>query len=280
MLDVDGVVLVSPPATHRELSYTAMGSGKPVLCEKPLAESYGSALEIVEKSNQTGVPLFVAQDYRYKPEIQTLKNVLESGDFGQVSSVSVNFFKGIVLSGFHQNLKHPLLIDMAVHHFDLMRFLLGSEPVSMYASSWNPGYSWFQNDASTSVNIRFDSGAIVNYTGSWTSTGMETSWNGDWRFECEKGVVSLVDDRVRTQRRKKSERVVSKNIALLQHKKNKQVPEIKFDPQRQHYLLEEFRCVVQEDFSPATACQDNIKSLAMVFDAIRSIETSERVVMV
>ena len=50
---------------------------------------------------------------------------------------------------------HPLIIDMSIHHFDLMRFFLGSDAVAISARSWNPPWSWFAGDASAAAQIEF-----------------------------------------------------------------------------------------------------------------------------
>ena len=75
----------------------------------------------------------------------------------------------------------PLLIDMAIHQFDLARDLIGSEPVAVYCNSYNPSWSWFAGDAAAQVQFEFAGGSRFSFSGSWCSPGLETSWNGEWR---------------------------------------------------------------------------------------------------
>ncbi len=153
---------------------------------------------------------------------------------------------------------YPLIIDMAIHHFDLMRFFLGRDPVALYGRSWNPPWSWFKGDTSAAVTLEFGDDVVVSYNASWCSQGQPTPWNANWRFECVEGVVALTDDQVTTQR--PDGELVS--ISTL-------------EPERlgQAYLLHEFYEAVMLGKPPRTTCQDNIKSLGIVFDVIQSFKS-------
>ena len=49
---------------------------------------------------------------------------------------------------------YPLLIDMAIHQFDLARDLIGSEPEAVYCESFNPAWSWYAGDAAARGGLR------------------------------------------------------------------------------------------------------------------------------
>ncbi|MEZ4618271.1 MAG: Gfo/Idh/MocA family oxidoreductase [Caldilineaceae bacterium] len=136
-----------------------------------MADTRQSAQDIVDVANRSGILHMVTQNYRYKPPLQTLKQALESGVCGEIGAVHVEFFKGPHFGGFREEMPYPLIIDMSIHHFDLMRFLLSSDPVALYGRSWNPSWSWFKGDASASVTLNFAGGVIVSYDGSWCSQG-------------------------------------------------------------------------------------------------------------
>jgi predicted dehydrogenase len=257
-VQADGVINVTPPQFHRAVSIAALEAGVPVLSEKPLADTLAAAQDIVDAADRTGVLHMVAQNYRYHTPTQTLFQTLQQGDFGPVGAVKVDFFKGPHFGGFREEMPYPLIIDMSIHHFDLMRFFLGRDPVAIYGRSWNPAWSWFKGDASAAVMLDFGD-AIVSYNASWCSQGQVTPWNADWRFECAAGVIALTDDVVTTQR-PDGELVT---VPMLQ-------------PPRlgQAYLLHEFFEAVTQGKPPMTTCQDNIKSLGIVFDVIESFERS------
>ena len=258
----DFVIVVTPPRFHRDVSITALAAGVPVLSEKPLADTRESALDTVRKSNETGVLHVVSQNYRYRTPIQTLKKVLDGKTLGPVASVTVEFFRGPHFGGFREEMPYPLITDMSIHHFDLMRFLLDADPISIFGRSWNPPWSWFGGDASASVLLEFPKNVILSYNGSWCSNGGETSWNANWRFDCEKGVLALQDDLV--YRRVNGEEAV-------------QIPPVPMEQQNQAFVLRQFCAALESGHAPRTTCQDNIKSLGIVFDTITSFATGQTV---
>jgi predicted dehydrogenase len=69
---VDGVLNITPPQAHRDVSCAALEAGLPVLSEKPLADTLDAARDIVRAAERTGVLHVVAQNYRYRPPIQAL----------------------------------------------------------------------------------------------------------------------------------------------------------------------------------------------------------------
>lgn len=266
----DAVINITPPQFHKEISCFALEAGLPVLSEKPLADTIASAQAIVDVANRTSVLLMVAQNYRYSLPIQTLKRTLDEGAFGKISAISVDFFKGPHFGGFREMMAYPLIIDMAIHHFDLMRYLLNSDPCSVFGRSWNPPWSWFAGDASASVLIEFLAGTVASYNGSWCSNGQETSWNGNWRFECEHGVVTLRDDQVYVEHSPANSGSTHRSAG---NPSVERITPIEMHRQAQSYLLHEFYEAVTTGLSPATTCQDNIKSLGIVFDTIASFES-------
>jgi predicted dehydrogenase len=259
-VSAEGVIDITPPQFHQSVSVTALEAGIPVLSEKPLANTLEAAQAIVRKADETGVLHMVSQNYRYRVTTQTLKRVLESGQMGQVGALTVSFFKGPRFGGFREEMAYPLIIDMAIHHFDAMRFFLDSDPVSIFGQSWNPAWSWFKGDASANVLLWFANGVRVAYNGSWVSTGRETTWNANWRFECEKGVIILEDDQIYTQ---------------LTGEEAVAVEPVEMEYQDQAYMLQQFYEAVTTGRKPTTTCQDNIKSLAIVFDIVKSFETGQ-----
>lgn len=271
-VSADGVLDITPPQFHKQVSITALEAGIPVLSEKPLADTLDSAREIVRKANATGVLHMVAQNRRYSVPAQTLKQVIDSGRMGQIASVSVEFFKGPHFGGFREEMPYPLIIDMAIHHFDMIRFFLGSDPVSVFGRSWNPPWSWYKGDASASLMLAFSDGVVVSYDGSWCSTGVETSWNAHWRFECDHGIILMRDDQVYIQPRLDAKL----DMGGFWQYQNEDLTLV--DPAQpaytdQSYLLHEFYEAVTLGRPPMTTCQDNIKSLGIVFGALRSFET-------
>lgn len=270
-VDADAVINVTPPQFHREVTVMALEAGLPVLQEKPLAGTLDDARAIAAAADSTGVLCSVAQNYRYRPLTQTLKRVLDSGELGAVAAVSAEFYKGPHFGGFREEMAHPLIVDMAIHHFDMMRFFLGGNARTIQARSWNPPWSWFAGDASASAQISFANGVQAAYTGSWCSQALETSWNANWRFECERGVVLARDDRVTLQRLL---RVGEGAGALVnEHAEPEEIPLVEMAREGQDYLLQEFYEAVTEGGQTATTAQDNIHTMELVFGVVSACDS-------
>ncbi len=269
-LEADAVINVTPPQFHKEVSLIALEAGLPVLSEKPLAGTLDDARAIVAKAEETGVLHSVAQNYRYRPLSQTVKAMLDSGELGSVAALRAEFYKGPHFGGFREEMPHPLIIDLSIHHFDMMRFFLTSNAKAISAFSWNPPWSWFDGDASASASILFENGVHATYSGSWCSQALETSWNANWRFECERGVLLVEDDVVYLQR--------LLNLgdgpgALVNVHDDKQVlPLIEMERDGQDYLLQEFYQAVRQGKSTGTPALDNIHTMELVFGVVQACD--------
>ena len=274
-VEADALINVTPPGIHRGICVAALEAGLPVLTEKPLAGNLADARAIAAAADATGVLCSVAQNYRYRPLTQTIKAILASGELGAVAALRAEFFRGPHFGGFREEMPQPLIIDMSIHHFDLMRLFLDGDAVSISARSWNPPWSWFAGDASAAAQIEFEDGSQASYTGSWCSQAMETSWNADWRFECERGVLLAQDDRLFAQRLlsvNEGERGMSSV-----HDEKREVPLVSMEREGQDYLLQEFFEAVTTGASTATTAQDNIHTMEFVFGVVEACDSGKTV---
>ena len=89
--DVNAIYIATPPSSHATYAIMAMKAGKPVYVEKPLASSYIDCQRINRVSEQTRVPCFVAYYRRCLPYFQKVKELVESGAIGKVTSVQIRF---------------------------------------------------------------------------------------------------------------------------------------------------------------------------------------------
>ncbi len=270
-VEADAVINVTPPEVHREICVSALEAGTPVLTEKPLAGNLEDARAIVAAADATGVLCSVAQNYRYRPLTQTIKRVLASGELGAAAAVRCEFFRGPHFGGFREEMPQPLIVDMSIHHFDLMRFFLGSDAVAIRARSWNPPWSWFAGDASAAALIEFENGLQASYTGSWCSQALETSWNADWRVECERGVLLAQDDRLYAQRLLSVDEG-ARGLASA-HDEKREIPLVNMEREGQDYLLQEFFEAVTKGAAIGTTAQDNIHTMEFVFGVVAACDS-------
>ncbi len=218
----------------------------------------------------------VSQNYRYFPAPQAVAALVKSGDLGAVGSVTVQFRKyanaAKPATNNHFHIRHPLLIDMSIHHFDLMRYVLGQEPTELYCRAWNPAWSQFDDPAEGVGTIAFGGGAVVDYHGSWVSTDKPTTWGAQWRIECAAGVIewtsrddnSTKADEVTVRRRGKR----AQHIPLA--------PMPWFD---RVGSTAEFARAIRGGVEPITSGRDNLGSLALMFAMVESAESGKPVTL-
>lgn len=191
--DADAVIVTTALGGHLPVAREAIAAGLPVLVEKPFGPTAEEAADVVAAAESAGVTLMVSQNYRYFPAAQAAAALVREGSLGPVDSVDIAFRRWandptpIVTA--HHALTHPLLVDMSIHHFDLLRFVLGQEPTDVTCRAWNPPWSVFDDPAEASAVIGFDGGAVATYRGSWASTGRPTPWAGAWTIELAGGII-------------------------------------------------------------------------------------------
>jgi predicted dehydrogenase len=262
---VDAVINVTVPRAHHPVNTAALAAGLPVLCEKPLAESVAECLSMVAAAELTGQLLMVSQSRRYWRAVSALRAQLN--ELGPVASASCRFFKAPHFGGFREEMPYPLLIDMAIHQFDLARLLIGAEPTSVFCRSYNPSWSWYAGDAAASVIFEFGDDATFTFDGSWCAPGLETSWNGAWRFGTARGTASWDGDNA-------PQAETDQGLVLAN-----ELPE---EPEQIAGSLAEFVAAVRgraagRHLTPNGEVHTNVLSVAMVEAAVRSAETGQRV---
>ncbi|WP_336852525.1 Gfo/Idh/MocA family oxidoreductase [Sinomonas albida] len=181
------IINVTIPAAHHPVTMAGLLAGFPVLGEKPVASTVAEGLSLAAAAEHTGQLFMVSQSRRYNRHLFAAKAQVEA--LGRLGIVSVDFFKAPRFGGFREVMASPLLLDMAIHQFDMARFLLDADPVSVLCDEYNPAWSWYAGNAAATATFEFDGGARFVFNGSWCSPGSETSWNGSWRVSGERGTV-------------------------------------------------------------------------------------------
>ncbi|NIK56549.1 Gfo/Idh/MocA family protein [Kribbella shirazensis] len=252
----EAVIDVTVPVAHPKVSVEALLGGVPVLCEKPLAETVRECLQMVAASEVSGKLLMVSQSRRYFRAVNAFQRQL--AELGPIGTLSCEFYKAPRFGGFRERMAEPLLVDMAIHQFDLSRKLIGSEPVSVYCDSYNPSWSWFDGNAAASAIFTYADGTRFAFTGSWCAPGLETSWNGRWRASTPGGTATWDGD----------------NPPVAELASGEALPAVMADePEEIAGSLVEFVDAVRTSASPQSEVHSNVISLAMVESAVRSANT-------
>ena len=275
MVQADAALIVVPPEWHAAVTREAAALGWHCLVEKPIADCVADARAMIADSERRGVTLMISQNYRFRRAAETVRRLVRGGSVGRIGAVYINFQKAPPFTGFRASMQQPLITDMAVHHFDQIRGLLGLEPENVAATSFNPSWSWFAGDAVANVVFTMSGGARVIYTGSWISRGWETTWDGDWRIQGDAGEIHWANNRVTLDTHDVFRSVFQAGAREVDGKL--EVDLVALEHEDRTASLAEFATAIVERRLPVTSGQDNLRSLAMVLASREAAMTGRSV---
>lgn len=189
--DIGGLVLANPPI-GRDVQVNACAErGIPMLIEKPLGLSVAEAASLVRTAESANTSLMVGLNFRYLGVTRAMMQLFASGTIGQPSFGRFTYERyrdgnRPDLNKYPLTMDQPMLWEQSIHHFDLMRYVYGSDPVSVMSHTWNPPWSMYESDANVAALFEMGNGMIVNYQGTWQSGWQEPAF--EWRTDCTNGV--------------------------------------------------------------------------------------------
>lgn len=161
--DVNVVAVTSPNALHPEHVFAAAKAGKHILSDKPLAPSAAEAQRMLDACAAAGVRIGLDFQTRHHTSFVEAKRVIDSGEIGEIVAIQVDASPGrIPLGGWRAD---PSLAglgavnNIAVHIYDLLRFLTGSE-VTEVSAMFDVGRAE-ELETMPFVLMRFASGALA-----------------------------------------------------------------------------------------------------------------------
>jgi predicted dehydrogenase len=188
----DAVLASLPTVFHAAIAQEALEAGKHVIVEKPFTATLSQAKELVRLAEARGLVLMVSQNYRFYPAPIAAADLVAGRSLGRPLGVTIDFRRHAPSEGYrYYGIPDPLLADMAIHHFDLLRMALGQEPLEASCRTWNPPGSPFAADPCGAATIVFTSGAVASWRGSWLSRAPATPWGGEWVIDCKEGAIFL-----------------------------------------------------------------------------------------
>jgi len=263
------------PSARRDVVMTGLRHGCHVLTEKPMAASLAEARDLVAAAKSAGRIHAVVQNRRYVEGVRRTREMIESGVLGELTALHADFFIGAHFGGFREQMQDVLLLDMAIHTLDAARFMAGADPLAVYALESNPRGSWYAHGAAANAIFEFSDDVLFTYRGSWVAEGGTTSWESQWRIVGTTGTL-LWDGAERFEAR-----AVAGDSGFLRPLRDVAVPPPPRPAQTHGHasVIAEFLDAIETGRVPETAGSDNIKSLAMVFAAIESARTRQRVLI-
>ncbi|MBP1859242.1 putative dehydrogenase [Rhizobium herbae] len=266
--------VVIPSARHYVVS-TALAHGCHVLSEKPMASSIEEGRSLITQASAAGKVHAIVQNRRFISGIRRIRRLVESDVLGELTAIHCDFFIGAHFGGFREQMDNVLLLDMAIHTFDAARFVADKMPVAVYCHESNPRGSWYAHGAAANAIFEFSDDVTFTYRGSWCAEGANTSWESQWRIIGTKGTL-LWDGADNFKAHK-----VAGAEGFFRPLDVVPVPEPVDEAQTHGHasVIADFLTAIKTGAKPETVSNDNINSLAMVFAAIESARTRQRVTL-
>jgi predicted dehydrogenase len=265
----DALLVTTTLAGHEPLTRLGLEAGLHVLCEKPFTDDLDCASELVELAATKGLTLMVSQNYRHFPAPRTVARLLEEDSLGELYTVAIDFRRNDPSPPKPHRRHHldtqPLLIDMSIHHFDLLRMMLRREPVRLSCQASNPAWSGFAGPPAAVAAIEFGD-VLVSYRGSWISAGPQTPWAGHWTMEFERGQLWW------TSRGENDDPETDRVVLRPRRGRPSAVPLSEVSRSDRAGTLTEFARALREGREPETSGRDNVKTLAFTLAAVESAE--------
>lgn len=193
--DVDIVDIAFPPHLQGEVIEQAIRQPhiKGILAQKPLAMDYADARRIVDMCRGSGKILSVNQNMRYDQSMRVLKQILDRGDIGKPVTATIEMRAIPHWQGFLKKYDRLTLLNMSIHHLDVLRFLFGEvEEISTMARS-DPRTRFAHTDGICISSLRFRNGVLgLSIDDIWASPadeGFDSDTFIRWRVVGEKGLV-------------------------------------------------------------------------------------------
>jgi myo-inositol 2-dehydrogenase/D-chiro-inositol 1-dehydrogenase len=131
--DVDAVFITTPTDIHSDLIEQAARAGKAIFCEKPIDLSVERVRACLQVVAETGGRLMVGFNRRFDPNFRAARERIDAGEIGDVEMVSITSRDPGPPPLEYMRRSGGMFRDMTIHDFDMARFLLGEEPVSVTA---------------------------------------------------------------------------------------------------------------------------------------------------
>jgi predicted dehydrogenase len=127
----DAVSIAVPTALHAQVAMDTLEAGAHVMVEKPIASTVQEGRQIIARAAALKRKLMVGHIVRFNPAIQALKQKMDAGDLGRIYQIVCRR-----IGPFPDRIRDVgVVIDLAPHDLDLMRYLTGMDPIRLYAET-------------------------------------------------------------------------------------------------------------------------------------------------
>ena len=172
---LDCVLVATPTISHLPLCKLALESGADVLIEKPFARNFDEARQMVETAERTGRLLMIGMNHRFRDDTALLKQLLESGELGELLMVRSGWLKRHGVWGRPYWFTDPklsgggVLLDLGIQMLDLVLYLLGFPTVVEMACGISHKTLELEVEDTAVAFIRFADEVVFSLEVSWAN---------------------------------------------------------------------------------------------------------------
>jgi predicted dehydrogenase len=159
-MNLQALVIATPPPTHHAIATKCLDNGINVLVEKPITLKSEDALDLCDLAKTNGLTLMVGHTFEYNPAVHALRDLMESGDMGEIHYIDT---ARLNLGLFQRGLN--VLWDLAPHDISILLYLLRQNPLSVSSH----GMSCVMEKVHDVVylNLTFPNGVLAHVHVSW-----------------------------------------------------------------------------------------------------------------
>ncbi|NDI35607.1 inositol 2-dehydrogenase [Chengkuizengella sediminis] len=161
--EIDAVYICSPTNTHAQMIKEAAEAKKHIFCEKPISFSAEETFEALKVVEQYGVKLQVGFNRRFDHNFKKVHDTVKNGMIGDPHIVKITSRDPEPPPAEYIKASGGLFMDMAIHDFDMARYVTGSEVEEVYvqgASLVDPMFKQYGDVDTAIITLKFENGAI------------------------------------------------------------------------------------------------------------------------
>ncbi|MDQ0061242.1 inositol 2-dehydrogenase [Paenibacillus harenae] len=162
--DIDAIFICSSTDTHVPLIVQAAEAGKHIFCEKPVSMDVNRTREALHAVEKAGVKLQIGFNRRFDHNFKRLRELVGQGRIGETHLVKITSRDPNPPSPEYIKVSGGIFMDMAIHDFDMARFMAGSEVESVFAQGGvlvDPVFAEYDDLDTAITTLTFANGAFA-----------------------------------------------------------------------------------------------------------------------
>ncbi|WP_320202969.1 inositol 2-dehydrogenase [Agrobacterium rosae] len=260
--DIDAVIICTPTNTHADLIERFARAGKAIFCEKPIDLDVARAQACIDVVKETGAKIMLGFNRRFDPHFRAVRKAIDDGQIGKVEMVTITSRDPGAPPPEYIKVSGGIFRDMTIHDFDIARFLLGEEIVSVFATGSvlvDPKIGELGDYDSASITLTTESGrqAII-------SNSRRATYGYDQRIEVHGSLGSVAAE---------NQRPVSIEIATKDGYTRPPLHDFFMTRYTAAYAAEitAFIDAIENDVAPSPSAQDGLVALKLADAALKSV---------